>query len=293
MHFKICMTSKNFRIENNSTNDSCYLISDLIMKWTMKTDEFRKCEKLIRWKFTVQNKSTKMDVGSSGTELLLGVEECEQLQLNGTLPSSYLSENISQAALFYNSTIVCLDHAPILTRSSIIRGSVLSVLAVLSFVGNIATIYSIRRSQRSRRASRTNCSAIYSLILQLSVADLLVTVFCLAGEAAWSFTVAWLAGNVCCKIFKFLQMFSLYLSTFVLVLIGVDRFVAVRFPMKNLSTGSRGTNLLIIMYILSGILSIPQVSRVCVYFLPIYYWRRFAYAKTFANDKIMLIAFHK
>lgn len=69
---------------------------------------------------------------------------------------------------------------------------------------------------------------MYSLILHLSVADLLVTVFCLGGEAIWSYTVAWLAGNLACKLFKFAEMFSLYLSTFVLVLIGVDRFLAVR-----------------------------------------------------------------
>ena len=39
------------------------------------------------------------------------------------------------------------------------------------------------------------------------------------------YTVEWLLGNVGCKIFKFNQMFSLYLSTFIMVLIAVDHFI--------------------------------------------------------------------
>lgn len=204
-----------------------------------------------------------MDIGSSGTELLLGIEECEQLsafKANSSLDPSALNGSLVPGLLSYNGSIICLDHAPQFTHGHLVRTIVLGILAVLSLIGNLATIYSIRRSQRARRFSRTSCSAIYSLILQLSVADLLVTIFCLAGEAAWSYTVAWLAGNFACKLFKFLQMFSLYLSTFVLVLIGVDRFVAVRYPMKNLSTGSRGTISLIVVWVLSAFLSIPQVK---------------------------------
>lgn len=106
-----------------------------------------------------------------------------------------------------------------------------------------------------------SCSAIYTLILHLSVADLLVTIFCIGGESLWSYAVAWIWGNVACKVFKFLQMFSLYLSTFILVLIGVDRFVAVRYPMKSLNTSQRCKCLLMLTWILSIILSIPQVRN--------------------------------
>lgn len=202
----------------------------------------------------------ELDVGSSGLEVLLGIEECERLQLNGSLDLPPLNDSIAQAVVSYNSTIICLEHAPTRTRGAIIRAAVLLVLAIISFLANAATIISIRRSRRTRRLSRTSCSAIYSLILHLSIADLLVTIFCLAGEAAWSYTVAWLAGDIGCRLFKFFQMFSLYLSTFVLVMVGVDRFVAVRFPMKNLSTGNRITILIIGVYLLSAIFSIPQVS---------------------------------
>ncbi|XP_076249702.1 corazonin receptor isoform X2 [Calliopsis andreniformis] len=83
--------------------------------------------------------------------------------------------------------------------------------------------------------------------------------FAHGGEAIWSYSVAWIWGNVACKLFKFLQVFSLYLSTFVLVLIGLDRFIAVRYPMKGLNTAHRCLRLVILAWILSFILAAPQI----------------------------------
>ncbi|XP_046736312.1 gonadotropin-releasing hormone receptor [Diprion similis] len=149
----------------------------------------------------------------------------------------------------------CLEHSPQLTYNAYVKAVVLAVMAALSLLANAATIYSITKNRRKRQS----CTAIYTLILHLSVADLLVTVFCIAGEALWSYTVAWIWGNAACKIFKFLQMWSLYLSTFVLVLIGVDRFVAVRYPMKRLNTAQRCSRLVLFTWVISFVLSIPQL----------------------------------
>lgn len=129
----------------------------------------------------------------------------------------------------------CLDHAPQLTNKVIVKVIVLSLMGFFSLVGNAATIWNIQKNRASRRALRHSCSAIYALILHLSVADILVTFFCIIGEALWSFTVQWIAGELVCKLVKILQMFALYLSTNVLVLIGIDRWVAVKYPMKSKS----------------------------------------------------------
>lgn len=165
------------------------------------------------------------------------------------------SMNASSSSLGISYNVNCLEHAPQLTYSAYIKAIVLAVMAGLSLLANLATIYSITKNRRKRQS----CTAIYTLILHLSIADLLVTVFCIGGEALWSYTVAWLWGNAACKIFKFMQMWALYLSTFILVLIGVDRFVAVRYPMKSLNTAQRCTRLVIFTWILSFVLSIPQV----------------------------------
>lgn len=126
-----------------------------------------------------------------------------------------------------------LQHAPTLTDKVVIKVIVLSLMGVLSLIGNIATIWNIQKNRATRRALRHSCSAIYALILHLSVSDILVTFFCIIGEALWSYTVQWMAGDAACKLVKIFQMFALYLSTNVLVLIGIDRWVAVKYPMKS------------------------------------------------------------
>lgn len=126
-----------------------------------------------------------------------------------------------------------LEHAPQLTDRVIGKVIVLSLMGFFSLLGNIATIWNIEKNRASRRALRHSCSAIYALILHLSIADILVTFFCIIGEALWSYTVQWMAGEAACKLVKIFQMFALYLSTNVLVLIGIDRWVAVKYPMKS------------------------------------------------------------
>ena len=150
--------------------------------------------------------------------------------------------------------ITCVKHAPNLTDEAKIRSVVLAVMTILSLIGNMATIISISRDKR-----RSRCS-VYTLILQLSVSDLFVTFACLLTESIWTYTVEWRAGNLMCKLVKYLQMFSLYISTFILVLIGVDRFMAVRHPLKRNNTRRKCSYGIIFAWIFSGFLSSPQVS---------------------------------
>lgn len=205
---------------------------------------------------------------SSGFSSVLSSSHCNNNSVGLDLEVNALPfwDNLSEIGLFAQSpatayialvkNFTCLEHAPKLTNAVYLRVIVLAVMSVLSLVCNLATIYSIVKNRRKQRACYTT---IYTLILHLSVADLLVTVFCMIGDAIWSYNVAWLWGNLACKIFKFLQMFSLYLSTFVLVLIGVDRFVAVRYPMRGLNATQKCWRFILAAWILAFVLAIPQV----------------------------------
>lgn len=202
---------------------------------------------------TISSSSSNSSSVTRGLSLVFPRIPCENL-------TDFIGRDVlvERSAVYLSDikNITCLDHAPKLTREIYLKVIVLAVMSVLSLVGNVATIYSIRKNRRRQRG----CSAIYTLILHLSVADLLVTVFCLAGEAIWSYYVEWLWGNAACKIFKFLQLFSLYLSTFVLVLIGVDRFVAVRYPMKGLNTSQNCTRFVLLSWLLALVLATPQIA---------------------------------
>ena len=180
----------------------------------------------------------------------------------------YYDGNRSESIVFFSdndSIIVCPEHAPTFTKSALFRVCFLVVLAIISLIGNLATMWNIKKSVTSRGLTRHSWSAIYYLIFHLSIADLLVTMFCIFGEAGWSYTVDWRSGELSCKLVKFFQMFSLYLSTYVLVLIGVDRWIAVKYPMKSLSMAKRCHRLIGLVYALSFTLSLPQVFIILIF----------------------------
>lgn len=176
--------------------------------------------------------------------------------LTYTSPNIYIPASAGPAI---EDDEIRLEHAPQLSKSALIKVYVLSIMALCSLLGNVLTMWNIYKTRLARRSSRHSWSAIYSLIFHLSIADVLVTGFCIIGEAAWCYTVKWLANDLTCKLVKLCQMFSLYLSTYVLVLIGVDRWIAVKYPMKSLNMAKRCYRLLGGTYILSLLLSLPQV----------------------------------
>lgn len=153
----------------------------------------------------------------------------------------------------FETTWLPEENIPTLDAVDIIKMCVLISLAVISLIGNIMTlgiIYSMR----------TRSTTVRVLIGNLCVADLLVTFFCMIVDAVWSYTVSWNGGNASCKILKFLQVFSLYASTYVLVLIAVDRCHAIMFPMARIKAPMKLKIMLTIVWIGSGILALPQVT---------------------------------
>ncbi|XP_063709384.1 gonadotropin-releasing hormone receptor [Culicoides brevitarsis] len=197
------------------------------------------------------NTSDFLSTSTPKATTILPLEQCKELGID--LPGDASVHNNSAF-----SHIRCLEHAPTFSQSGMIRVIVLSAMAVVSLLGNIATMWNIQKNRKSKRVTRHTWSAIYSLIFHLSISDVLVTGFCIIGEAGWTYTVEWRAGEYACKLFKMFQMFSLYLSTNVMVLIGIDRWVAVKYPMKSLNTSRRCHRFLVIAYSISFLLSLPQ-----------------------------------
>ncbi|CAG9821054.1 unnamed protein product [Phaedon cochleariae] len=97
--------------------------------------------------------------------------------------------------------------------------TVYSVLMVFSAVANI-TVLVLLVKRRKKSPSRINM-----MLMHLSIADLLVTFLMMPLEIAWASTVQWKAGDAMCRIMMFFRTFGLYLSSFVLICISVDRQV--------------------------------------------------------------------
>ena len=194
------------------------------------------------------------------------VTEQSRTSFNGIMTGLYHIGNgsLRQEGLQYNATFhidpdgpsgnysYALQH-PTFNEMSLIKTIVLSAMFVISLVGNTATLVQMFRMRRRR-------STINTLIMNLAVADLFVTFFCNVTDAVWASTVQWLAGNAMCKLVKFLQVFGLYLSTYIIVIISIDRCYAILDPMSRNSAPKRVRVLIILAWIISALFSSPQVS---------------------------------
>ena len=142
---------------------------------------------------------------------------------------------------------------PVFNQMSMIKTVVLSIMFFVSLVGNTTTLLQMYRMRRRR-------STIITLILHLATADLIVTFFCNVTDAVWASTVQWYAGNAMCKFVKFAQVFGLTLSTYIIVIISIDRCLAILDPMSRNKAPQRVRTMIVLAWILSFVFSAPQVG---------------------------------
>ncbi|XP_024936124.1 gonadotropin-releasing hormone II receptor isoform X2 [Cephus cinctus] len=128
-----------------------------------------------------------------------------------------------------------------------------SVLMVISAVGNTTILVLILRRRRATR------SRINTMLMHLAIADLLVTYLMMPLEIGWAVTVSWKAGDAACRIMAFFRVFGLYLSSFVLVCISIDRYFAVLRPLQLTDVDRRGKVMLTLAWTGSIFCSMPQL----------------------------------
>ncbi|KAJ8320053.1 hypothetical protein KUTeg_001640 [Tegillarca granosa] len=109
---------------------------------------------------------------------------------------------------------------------------------------------------------------------------LLVGVFSVLPDLVWRITEQWYAGDVMCRIVKFLQCLVTYGSTFVLVALSIDRFDAIARPL-NFSRRRRCKILIAVAWGIAAIFSSPSLilfhfaQNQCVIQLgPLVYWQK-------------------
>ncbi|RZC34966.1 7tm 1 domain containing protein, partial [Asbolus verrucosus] len=86
-----------------------------------------------------------------------------------------------------------------------------------------------------------------------------VTFLMMPLEIGWAATVSWRAGDAMCRIMAFFRMFGLYLSSFILVCISVDRFYAVLKPFQGRLLDRREKWMLIAAWMGATLCSTPQM----------------------------------
>ncbi|EEB12133.1 class A rhodopsin-like G-protein coupled receptor GPRvpr, putative [Pediculus humanus corporis] len=130
--------------------------------------------------------------------------------------------------------------------------AVLWTLFVLIVVGNSTVLIALFLDQK--RKSRMNF-----FIMQLALADLTVGIFYVLTDIIWRMTVTWHAGNLGCKMIRFLQAVVIYSSTYVLVALSIDRYDAITHPMNFSGSSRRARVLVILAWSFSILFSIPMI----------------------------------
>ncbi|XP_036391783.1 leukotriene B4 receptor 1-like [Megalops cyprinoides] len=136
------------------------------------------------------------------------------------------------------------------------RTVVACVILGLSFLvgapGNLLVIWTILQHVKHR-------SHTVVLILHLAAADLLV----LITLPLWiySFAYSWVFGEVACKAMVYIINSCMYSSVFLITVMSVERFVAVRYPFASISWKKRRlmNKVLLVLWTVAFLFSVPVI----------------------------------
>lgn len=131
--------------------------------------------------------------------------------------------------------------------------AVLGVIFLTASVGNFILILVLWR--RRKKLSR-----MYVFMLHLSIADLVVAFFQVLPQLIWDITDVFIGPDFLCRIIKYLQLLGMFASTYMIVVMTVDRYQAVCYPMVTFQKKRALWNIPICTsWSIALILSLPQV----------------------------------
>uniref|UniRef100_G1TLM4 Vasopressin V1a receptor n=1 Tax=Oryctolagus cuniculus TaxID=9986 RepID=G1TLM4_RABIT len=130
--------------------------------------------------------------------------------------------------------------------------AVLAVTFAVAVLGNISVLLALHRTPRKT-------SRMHLFIRHLSLADLAVAFFQVLPQLCWDITYRFRGPDWLCRVVKHLQVFAMFASAYMLVVMTADRYIAVCHPLKTLQQPARRSRLMIAAsWVLSFVLSTPQ-----------------------------------
>ncbi|XP_029357365.1 oxytocin receptor b [Echeneis naucrates] len=128
--------------------------------------------------------------------------------------------------------------------------TVLLLVLVLALTGNMWVLWAVHTAKDSQ-------SRMYYFMKHLSIADLVVAVLQVLPQLIWDITFRFYGPDFLCRLVKYLQVVGMFASTYMLVLMSIDRCLAICTPLR--SVHKRKDRLCVIgSWMLSLIFSTPQ-----------------------------------
>ncbi|NXT83466.1 V1BR protein, partial [Zapornia atra] len=130
---------------------------------------------------------------------------------------------------------------------------VLATILAIATVGNVGVLLAMYRL-------RKKMSRMHLFILHLGLTDLGVVLFQVLPQLIWEVTYRFLGPDPLCRAVKYLQVLSMFASTYMLIAMTLDRYMAVCHPLRTLQQPSRQAYVMIgATWLLSCLLSLPQI----------------------------------
>lgn len=149
---------------------------------------------------------------------------CSDPAVNG----SYLSECVNLSESFDYGRHDYSDAVAMENILSVVVPILFGVIVVVGLFGNALVVIVVTCNPQMR--STTNL-----LIINLAMADLLFIVFCVP-FTAWDYALPyWPFGDAWCRVVQYLVIVCAYASIYTLVLMSLDRFLAVVHPVTSMS----------------------------------------------------------
>ncbi|XP_030588209.1 arginine vasopressin receptor 1Aa isoform X2 [Archocentrus centrarchus] len=167
-------------------------------------------------------------VFSATTDLMMGTSGNSTGHLNGSDPFAR-NEEVAQIEIM-----------------------VLSITFVVAVIGNVSVLLAMYNTKKKM-------SRMHLFIKHLSLADLVVAFFQVLPQLCWKITFRFYGPDFLCRIVKHLQVMGMFASTYMMVMMTLDRYIAICHPLKTLQQSTQRSYIMIIStWICSLVLSCPQ-----------------------------------
>ncbi|KAK2106355.1 Orexin/Hypocretin receptor type 1 [Saguinus oedipus] len=124
---------------------------------------------------------------------------------------------------------------------------------LVALVGNTLVCLAVWRNHQMRTVTNY-------FIVNLSLADVLVTAICLPASLLVDITESWLFGHALCKVIPYLQAVSVSVAVLTLSFIALDRWYAICHPLLFKSTARRARGSILGIWAVSLAVMVPQAA---------------------------------
>ncbi|KAF6108992.1 hypocretin receptor 1 [Phyllostomus discolor] len=124
---------------------------------------------------------------------------------------------------------------------------------LVALVGNTLVCLAVWRNHHMRTVTNY-------FIVNLSLADVLVTAICLPASLLVDITESWLFGHALCKVIPYLQAVSVSVAVLTLSFIALDRWYAICHPLLFKSTTRRARGSILGIWAVSLAVMVPQAA---------------------------------